>query len=244
MEKKYDVGLARFAQSLAANRAMQSICHVITDMRASSVAGMYEIYSSGRIFRLAMRGGAPPHPRPDDTLVVLLGEPLGNGLDELRDVLGKGSGLDGRTLIVHGTASAWKLVVGKDESARLVTLTGHTLGEGECLFWLGKALVRSPGRLLREGWYKGEVMKAYTYPDGVEGDLRGILHRLVTSADPYRALGVSPEQGPASLNAAFHRIVQAHLPERISPLETERRLDLHRRIREAALRAITLARAA
>jgi hypothetical protein len=224
---------------------MERICHVISDLRTSSVPGMFELYSRGRIYRLAMRAGTRPEATGTGAAVlVLLGESLGDGMDGLRDVITTNPSLEDRALVVHGTATQWRIDLGERGVVRLVPAEVHPLGEGPCAFWLCGALARRCGRRVREGWYAGELLAAMVHPDGVEGDLHGVLERIASATDAYEAFGVHRDAGRAALLDAFDRVVAEHNPERISPAESERRLALHRRIHEAALRVMGLARAA
>lgn len=237
----------RFVRSLGVKRQMERTCHVITDLRASSVPGMFELYCRGSIFRLALRGGAVPDLSAMSTrgpLLVLLGTSLDGSMDELRDVLGKTPQLGGLPVVVHGTATGWQLDLGAHSHVRMQPAEVHPLRQGSCTFWITESVARGAGGRPRPGWYAGELLEAIRHPDGVEGDLQAVLHRLVTADDPWEALGVDRAAGHAALNGAYMRLMAAHQPARISPAESERRLELHRRIRDAALRVFGLAEAA
>jgi hypothetical protein len=222
---------------------------VLLDLSACKVTGMWEIYSSSRVYRLAMRSGVPIHAFPGSTpwllgeVLAFLGAPIRGGAEHLRKTLALNPGRSGEVLVDHGLIHRKFVDWALKEQISLRAAEFLPLVEGRYRLWSGpqflKSIPRQPDR-----WRPEELAASIERQQGGNEDLQLLLDRLTTSEDPRHALGLTVDADPEKVRATFLELAKRHHPDRIPVEEGEERQSLHRRVFEASVRAFRLASAA
>jgi hypothetical protein len=219
---------------------------ILMDLSACGVTGLWEVYAGDRVYRMALRSGAPIHVFPGRTPWLLgdvlehMGAPIRGGQDGLRRTLALNPGLSGSVLVEHGIIMPKYLDWALKEQISLRAAEFLPLTEGRYRVWAGtqflKCVPRQPDR-----WQSAELIAAVR--GSRDDDLRRLLGRL-GRGDPVAALGLEPGASRADVREAFRRLALEHHPDRLPPSTDPRRLALHRQVFEASVRAYELATAA
>ncbi len=222
---------------------------VLLDLSACRVTGMWEIYSSSRVYRMALRSGVPIHAFPGSTpwllgeVLAFLGAPLRGDAEHLKRTLALNPGRSGEVLVSHGIIHEKFVDWALKEQISLRASEFLPLRQGRYRLWSGpqflKSIPRQPDR-----WRAEELAAAIRRPGAADEDLRLLLERLTTSKDPRQALGLHGDADPEKVRSTFLELAKRHHPDRIPAEEGEARLSLHRRVFEASVRAYKLASAA
>ena len=222
---------------------------VLLDLSACRVTGMWEIYTSSRVFRLALRSGVPIHAFPGSTpwllgeVLAFLGAPLAGGEEHLKRTLALNPGRSGEVLAAHGIIQDKYVQWALKEQISLRASEFLPLTEGRYRLWAGpqflKSIPRQPDR-----WRAEELAASVRHPVARDVDLRTLLARLTTSRDPRHALGLPCGADPEQVRSMFLTLAKRHHPDRIPASEGAERRALHRRVFEASVRAYRLASAA
>jgi hypothetical protein len=222
---------------------------VLLDLSACRVTGMWEIYSTSRVYRLAMRSGVPIHAFPGATpwllgeVLAFLGAPIKGGAEHLKRTLALNPGRAGEVLVEHGIIHRKFVDWALKEQISLRASEFLPLVEGRYRLWSGpqflKSIPRQPDR-----WRPEELAASVSRHSGANDDLRRLLDRLTASEDPRHALGLPPDADHETIRTTFLALAKRHHPDRVPVGEGEERLGLHRRVFEASVRAYKLASAA
>jgi hypothetical protein len=222
---------------------------VLLDLSACRVTGMWEIYSSSRVYRLALRSGVPIHAFPGSTpwllgeVLAFLGAPIRGGSEHLTRTLALNPGRSGEVLVEQGVIHRKFLDWALKEQISLRASEFLPLVEGRYRLWSGpqflKSIPRQPDR-----WRPEELVASVGSRRRPDEDLMVLLERLTSSDDPRQALGLPADADAGKIRATFLELVKRHHPDRIPEAEGEERRSLHRRVFEASVRAYRLASAA
>jgi hypothetical protein len=230
----------------------EGAARVLLYLASRECTGLWELYASGRIHRMALRAGRPIHVLPGDP-PWRLGDVLrrqgvlhSESGEAAEQRLAPGSGRAGDRLVAAGLVERDDVERALREQVRLRAAQVLAPTAGRWRFWPGathlRNLPRQPSR-----WDAGELIAALPRIHGVSRDSRRdptpnadlweTLRRVEDPADAHAALGIEPGADPRRVRAAFREIAKRHHPDRVASSENPTRRLLHRRIFEAAVRA-------